>query len=121
MVGVAAFGTSALWAASQVAPVRRLLLNRRKAGRGPPPEERARSWFKVRFVATTPDATVVTEVAGGDPGYDETAKMLAESAMCLLYDDVPPSRGQVTTAQALGEPLIRRLQAAGISFGVLET
>jgi short subunit dehydrogenase-like uncharacterized protein len=121
MIGVAGLGASALWAASQVPPMRRLLLNRRKAGDGPPPEQRARSWFKVRFVATTPDATVVTEVAGGDPGYDETAKMLAETAMCLMYDEVPPSRGQVTTAQALGEPLIRRLQAAGLSFRVIES
>jgi short subunit dehydrogenase-like uncharacterized protein len=119
MVGVTAFGASGLFMAAQIPPVRQFLLNRKRAGGGPTPEQRARSWFKVRFVATTPDATVVTEVAGGDPGYDETAKMLAETAMCLMYDEVPSSRGQVTTAQALGEPLIRRLQTAGISFTVV--
>ena len=40
---------------------------------------------------------------GGDPGYDETAKMLAESALCLAFDDNPPTAGQVTTAQAMGD------------------
>ena len=33
--------------------------------------------------------TIHTRVKGGDPGYEETAKMLAESALCLLYDDNP--------------------------------
>jgi short subunit dehydrogenase-like uncharacterized protein len=62
---------------------------------------------------------VVTEVAGGDPGNDETAKMLAEAALCLLYDDVPAASGQLTTAQAMGPALIERLQAAGITFRVV--
>ena len=39
-----------------------------------------------------------TEVRGGDPGYTETAKMLAESALCLAFDDNPATAGQVTTA-----------------------
>ena len=34
---------------------------------------------------------VVTEVAGGDPGYGETSKMLAEAALCLANDDLRPS------------------------------
>ena len=60
------------------------------------------------------------KVKGGDPGYGETAKMLAESALCLAFDDLPETAGQVTTAQAMGGPLIARLQAAGISFDVPE-
>jgi short subunit dehydrogenase-like uncharacterized protein len=63
---------------------------------------------------------VVTEVAGGDPGYDETAKMLAESALCLTHDAVPSTAGQVTTAVAMGDPLRARLERAGISFRVLQ-
>ena len=54
-----------------------------------------------------------TRVSGGDPGYDETAKMLAESALCLAFDDNPPTAGQVTTAQAMGDALIARLQCCG--------
>jgi saccharopine dehydrogenase (NAD+, L-glutamate forming) len=59
---------------------------------------------------------VQTEVRGGDPGYTETAKMLAESALCLAFDDNPPTCGQVTTAQAMGDALTARLVAAGIRF-----
>ena len=46
--------------------------------------------------------TVHTRVSGGDPGYTETAKMLAESALCLAFDDNPPTAGQVTTAHGDG-------------------
>ena len=55
-------------------------------------------------------------MSGGDPGYTETAKMLSESALCLAYDDLPETSGQVTTAQAMGEALTARLQKAGIAF-----
>ena len=61
-----------------------------------------------------------TRVSGGDPGYGETAKMLAESALCLAFDDNPATAGQVTTAQAMGEHLLARLQAAGMTFEVRE-
>jgi saccharopine dehydrogenase (NAD+, L-glutamate forming) len=64
---------------------------------------------------------VVTEVAGGDPGYVETAKMLAESALCLAEDDLPPTAGQVTTAAAMGGALIERLRRQGITFDVLDS
>ncbi|MCW2658027.1 MAG: saccharopine dehydrogenase, partial [Jatrophihabitans sp.] len=53
------------------------------------------------------------------PGYDETAKMLAESALCLAFDDLPETAGQVTTAAAMGEALIDRLRKAGMGFEVL--
>ncbi|HZE51095.1 MAG TPA: saccharopine dehydrogenase, partial [Jatrophihabitantaceae bacterium] len=107
-------------ALAQVPPARRWLLNRVPAGTGPSPERRARSWFTVRFVGEGGGQRVVTEVAGGDPGYDETAKMLAESALCLAFDQVPPTSGQVTTATAMGDALIERLTKAGITFTVLD-
>ena len=58
------------------------------------------------------------EVTGGDPGYDETAKMLAESALCLAFDGarLPPRFGVVPTAAAMGNALIERLRNAGITF-----
>jgi short subunit dehydrogenase-like uncharacterized protein len=46
--------------------------------------------------------------------------MLAESALCLAFDDLPESSGQVTTAVAMGDALMDRLQRAGIAFRVLE-
>ena len=61
-----------------------------------------------------------TRVSGGDPGYTETAKMLAESGLCLAFDDNPAVAGQVTTAQAMGDHLLDRLQKAGIGFEIVD-
>ncbi len=114
--GVAVFG--ALLAAAQVPPARRWLSGRLKPGDGPSAEKRARSWFSVRFVGEGGGRKVYTEVSGGDPGYGETAKMLAEGALCLALDDLPETSGQVTTATAMGDALTERLRAAGIGFRV---
>lgn len=113
-------GVGALFALAQVPPARKLLLGRLQPGDGPSEAKRAKGWFKVRFVGQGGGRRVVTEVSGGDPGYDETAKMLAQAALCLAHDDLPPTAGQVTTAQAMGDALIARLQVAGIAFDVLE-
>jgi saccharopine dehydrogenase (NAD+, L-glutamate forming) len=117
-------GMAAVAAAAQLPPARGLLLRLKPSGQGPDAARRARSWFRVRFHTTWPvgpqEGQLVTEVAGGDPGYDETAKMLAESALCLLRDAVPPAAGQVTTAQAMGQALVNRLTAAGMTFTVLD-
>ncbi|MGW2298817.1 saccharopine dehydrogenase family protein [Streptomyces violaceorubidus] len=118
--GVAAVG--ALVAAAQVPPARRRLSGLLAPGEGPSAERRAKSWFSVRFVGEGGGRTVFTEVAGGDPGYDETAKMFAEAALCLALDDtLPPTSGQVTTAVAMGDALTERLRAAGIGFRVAAT
>ncbi|MFE0255590.1 saccharopine dehydrogenase family protein [Streptomyces sp. NPDC059010] len=112
--GVAAMG--ALFTAAQLPPARRWLSDRLKPGEGPSAEKRAKSWFSVRFVGEGGGRRVFTEVAGGDPGYGETAKMFAESALSLAFDDLPSTAGQVTTAVAMGDALIDRLRAAGITF-----
>ncbi|MEU6805931.1 saccharopine dehydrogenase family protein [Streptomyces neyagawaensis] len=116
-VGGVAF-VGAVVAAAQVPPARRWLGNLHKPGEGPSAETRAKSWFSVRFVGEGGGRRVFTEVAGGDPGYGETAKMFAESALCLAFDELPPTAGQVTTAVAMGDALIERLRAAGITFRV---
>ena len=113
-------GVGGLMAAAQVPPLRRWLQARLPSGEGPTAEQRAKSWFTVRFVGEGGGRRVITEVSGGDPGYDETAKMLAEAALCLAFDDLPPTAGQVTTAPAMGDALIDRLQKAGITFTVVE-
>lgn len=115
--GVAGLG--ALAVAAQIPPARRALQSRLAPGNGPSASKRSRSWFTVTFVATAGNERVVTRVSGGDPGYDETAKMLAESAMSLALDDLPATSGQVTTATAMGDALLARLQAAGMRFEVL--
>ena len=113
-----AVGATAMMVGAQVPPVRKVLMSRVKAGDGPSESRRARSWFTVDFVGQAGGTTVHTRVSGGDPGYTETAKMLAESALCLAFDDNPPTSGQVTTAVAMGEHLTRRLVDAGIRFDV---
>lgn len=112
--GVAA--VAAGLALAQVPPARKWLTSRYEPGTGPGAERRAKSWFTVRFVGEGGGRRVYTEVTGGDPGYGETAKMLAEAALCLAYDELPKTAGQVTTAAAMGDALLARLRAAGIAF-----
>ena len=114
-------GAGALMALAQVPPARNWLMGRMASGDGPSPERRESSWFNVRFVGEGGGRSVVCEVSGGDPGYGETAKMLAESALCLAGDDLPQTAGQVTTAVAMGDALIARFQRAGIGFQVVST
>ena len=45
--------------------------------------------------------------------------MLAESALCLAFDDLPKRGGQLTPAAAMGNALIERLKARGIKFEVI--
>ncbi|MDP3892597.1 trans-acting enoyl reductase family protein, partial [Nocardioides sp.] len=114
-----AVGVGAIALSAQVKPLRNLLLGRIQPGDGPDESRRDKSWFTVDFVGAAGGRTIHTRVSGGDPGYSETAKMLAESALCLALDDNPVTAGSVTTAQAMGENLLTRLQAAGIRFETL--
>jgi short subunit dehydrogenase-like uncharacterized protein len=113
-------GAGAGVALAQLPPTRNLLLKIKSPGDGPTPEQRAKAWFNVRFVGVGGGRRVVTEVTGGDPGYGETSKMLAESALCLAHDDLPATAGQVTPAVAMGQALIDRLDRAGISFRIVQ-
>jgi short subunit dehydrogenase-like uncharacterized protein len=121
-VGGAA-GMVGLVAAAQIGPLRNQLLKRIGGpGSGPDEATRERSFFTVRFVGTAGDGSgkrVATEVRGGDPGYTETSKMLAESALCLAQDGLPEIAGQTTTAVAMGPALRERLQRAGMQFTLL--
>jgi short subunit dehydrogenase-like uncharacterized protein len=55
-----------------------------------------------------------------DPGYGETAKMLAESALCLALDgdELTSPGGVLTPAAAMAAPLLERLRRAGMVFEV---
>jgi short subunit dehydrogenase-like uncharacterized protein len=114
-------GVGGVVALAQLPPTRNLLLKLKDPGDGPTPEERANAWFKVRFRGEGGGRRVVTEVTGGDPGYTETSKMLAEAALCLAHDDLPERAGQLTPAVAMGQALIDRLLAAGIGFATVSS
>jgi short subunit dehydrogenase-like uncharacterized protein len=113
-------GAGALVALAQLGPTRNALMKVMGSGQGPSPETRAKSWFNVRFVGRSNGRRAVSEISGGDPGYTETSKMLAESALCLAHDFFPDRSGQLTPAVAMGDALIRRLERAGIGFTAVE-
>lgn len=118
-VGGAA-GVSALTLGAQLKPIREALKKKVPAGEGPSQERRDKSWFTVDFIGEGGGQKVHTRVSGGDPGYTDTAKMLAESAMSLAFDENPECAGQVTTAVAMGDALLERLSEVGLTFEVLD-
>ncbi|MGH3358567.1 MAG: saccharopine dehydrogenase family protein [Nocardioidaceae bacterium] len=107
-------GLGGLVAAAQIPPLRDALLRVKAQGDGPTPQQRAKSWYSIRFVGEADGQTIRTKVSGGDPGYDETARMLGESALCLAFDDLPQRAGQLTTAVAMGDRLLDRLDFAKV-------
>jgi short subunit dehydrogenase-like uncharacterized protein len=119
LAGMAA-GAGAMIVLAQLPPTRKVLLKLKDPGDGPSAGQRAQGWFRVRFAGTAGSERVITEVSGGDPGYGETSKMLAESALCLAHDQLPELAGQLTPAVAMGQHLIDRLKRAGIEFRVVE-
>ena len=92
-----------------------------KPGEGPSKEERENGSYEAIFVAQTESGDLLmTSVSGDrDPGYGSTSKMLAESALCLLYNPDLAGGGIWTPAAAMGQALIDRLEAnAGLTFKV---
>jgi len=118
-IGGIAAGVGAVAVLAPIPPARKLLLKAKSPGEGPSEATRAGSWFKIRFVGEGGGKRVVTEVSGGDPGYSETSKILAECGLCLAFDDNPERAGQLTTVASMGDMLLTRLQRAGIVFRVL--
>ncbi|WP_442790435.1 saccharopine dehydrogenase family protein [Nonomuraea sp. NBC_01738] len=107
-------GAGALAVLAQIPPARSWLLDRLAPGEGPTPEQRAASWFRLTLLGEGGGERVVTEVSGEDPGYGGAARMIAEAALCLAFDETPKLAGQLTTATAMGRPLIDRLRRAGV-------
>ena len=108
---------------AQVKPIRNWLYGLRQPGQGPDAAKRERSNFSVIFFGEAEDGRrAVVEVSGGDPGYGETSKMLAESALCLVHDrsSLAERYGVRTPASALGSVLLERLKAAGMGFEVVD-
>ncbi|MEM8932563.1 MAG: saccharopine dehydrogenase NADP-binding domain-containing protein [Acidobacteriota bacterium] len=125
--GVGAVG--GIVALSQLGPTRRWLLSLKGSGDGPSAERRERSRFNVTFFGEAlgddgkPTDSTVVEVSGGDPGYGETSKMLAESALSLVHDRdrLPDAAGVITPVVALGDALVDRQRAAEMRFEVIDT
>lgn len=92
-------------------------------GEGPSEQARRDGYFRVRLSAlTTSGRRISAEIsAQGDPGYQETATMLGESALALALDgaQLPAVAGVLTPATAIGDPLIDRLRAAGHRYEIV--
>jgi short subunit dehydrogenase-like uncharacterized protein len=54
----------------------------------------------------------------GDPGYAATARMLAESALCLAFDELPAQGGVLTPTTVMGMKLVQRLRKTDFTFEV---
>lgn len=92
-----------------------------KPGEGPSHKAQEEGHFDLQFWAKTPSGKIAqAEVKGNrDPGYGATARILAESAICLAQQ-IPKSEkagGILTPASVFDERLIHRLNKnAGMSF-----
>jgi short subunit dehydrogenase-like uncharacterized protein len=96
-------------------------------GAGPSEEQREKGSFAIKLLGegqstrTGARVKLVGKVAAkGDPGYAATSRMLAESALCLAFDDVPSAGGILTPASGMGTRLIDRLRKADMTFEVRE-
>ncbi|MEM6455839.1 MAG: saccharopine dehydrogenase NADP-binding domain-containing protein [Acidobacteriota bacterium] len=124
MIGSAAVAMAI--AAAQLPPTRALLRRQLpQPGSGPDADRRARGRFRGRYAVETRTHTVrraIAEVAGGDPGYGETARMAAESALCLVADrdQLPSGGGVLTPAAAMGARLAERLRAIGMTLEIVD-
>jgi short subunit dehydrogenase-like uncharacterized protein len=91
-----------------------------KPGEGPTKEERETGFYEAAFYGGSGEDMMVSVVTGDkDPGYGSTSKMIAESALCLTrdVDRAQTGGGVYTPAAAMGEALIKRLEAhAGLTF-----
>lgn len=125
VAGGFALGGAAL--AARIPPGRAALQRLLPApGEGPDAAARAAGHFTVLLFGTAHGATedddvkVVARVRGGDPGYGETSRMLAEAALTLAGEERPDVTGVVTPAVGLGVPYRRRLEASGMRFEIVE-
>jgi short subunit dehydrogenase-like uncharacterized protein len=87
-------------------------------GEGPTELQRKQGSFAFEFDAQTDASERIRTIVAGeqDPGYAETSKMLAESAMCLAMDDITKEGGVLTPASCMGDALLARLRAANMTF-----
>ena len=90
-------------------------------GDGPSKENRESGYFKLVLVGSIADNKLSITVTGDrDPGYAATARMLAESALCMILDrkSIPDVSGVLTPAAGIGDILVSRLKDNGITFKI---
>jgi len=116
--GMVTSGLGALAAGLAFTPARPLVSRLLPApGEGPSEKTRRNGYFRMRIHTRTSSGEryVARVEAHGDPGYQATAVMLGESALCLALDGgrLPGRAGVLTPATAMGSVLAARLRSAG--------
>jgi short subunit dehydrogenase-like uncharacterized protein len=92
-----------------------------KPGEGPSQKAQLEGYYDLRFIGkTSTGQSIRCRVTGDrDPGYGSTAKMLGQSALCLVEDISREEKGGGfwTPASIFGERIIERLEKhAGLTF-----
>lgn len=135
---IATLGIGLGSAALAIGPLRRFIQNRflPAPGTGPSDESIAKGHFTIKVVGESelpedvagdevPEPVrVMAVVTGGEPGYSETCRYLAECALCLIKDEDRVrsenkiTGGVLTPAHAFGQILIDRLRAQNVKLTV---
>ncbi|KRE28313.1 enoyl-ACP reductase [Mycobacterium sp. Soil538] len=93
-----------------------------KPGTGPSEQTRENGHYTVEtYTTTTTGARYVARMSQkGDPGYKATSVLLGESGLALALDRdaLPDLHGVLTPAAAMGDALLARFPAAGVSLDV---
>ncbi|ORZ14835.1 saccharopine dehydrogenase [Lobosporangium transversale] len=130
---IATIGVGIGGAALAVGPIRRFVQKRflPAPGTGPSDEDIAKGHFTIKVIGESDvpadvsgtsaeshaPVKVMAVVQGGEPGYSETCKYLAESALCLVQDEERirsenrVQGGVLTPAYAFGQVLVDRLRS----------
>lgn len=91
-----------------------------KPGSGPSERTRERGHYTVETYTTTDSGARYRATIGqqGDPGYKATSVLLGESGLALALDRdaLSPLLGVLTPAAAMGDSLLTRLPAAGVTL-----
>jgi short subunit dehydrogenase-like uncharacterized protein len=91
-----------------------------KPGTGPSPAARERGYYRIETYATTTTGAryVARMEQQGDPGYKATSVLLGECGLALATDrdKLSDLRGVLTPAAAMGDVLLARFPAAGVSI-----
>ena len=91
-----------------------------KPGTGPSEATRDKGYYRTEtYTTTTSGARYVVRMAQqGDPGYKATAVLLGECGLALATDrgKLSDLRGVLTPASAMGDALLTRFPAAGVSL-----
>jgi short subunit dehydrogenase-like uncharacterized protein len=91
-----------------------------KPGTGPSAATRERGYYRIEtYTTTTAGARYRTTIGQqGDPGYKATSVLLGECGLALALDrdKLSDLRGVLTPAAAMGDALLSRLPAAGVTL-----